>query len=122
MKIIITLCLSLLFLNCGSQKETAKEAEETTENVKESMDNDKRIAEGYIPGIIRNLENEDGCPYVIEVENPDGNYMLDPLNLEDASFKKEGMKVWFKFTGLRIMNRCPKASPISLNDIQKRAE
>lgn len=122
MKIVITLCASLLFLNCGSQKETKAKVVESTENIENTMDKAAMMAEGYLPGTIRVSENESGCPFVIEVENPDGNYMLDPINLEDENFKADGTKIWFKFTGLRMANRCPSASPINLNEIQKRAE
>lgn len=74
---------------------------------------------GFLMGTIK-AEIDTACPFVIEVgtENP---YYLDPVDLEE-SYKSDGMKIWFKYRGLRRMNRCPKANPISVTEIQKRAE
>jgi len=48
--------------------------------------------------------------------------VYDPINLDESfsAFKQDGMKVWFTFAGLRMMNRCEKANPINLIDIQTR--
>ena len=48
-------------------------------------------------------------------------YHLDPINITEE-FKKDGEKIWIKFGGLKMMNRCEKANPISIIEIQKRVE
>jgi hypothetical protein len=63
---------------------------------------------------------EGDCPFAIMVEAEEP-YYLDPINL-DESYKVAGEKIWFKFRGLRMMNRCDKASPIEISEIQKREE
>ena len=45
--------------------------------------------------------------------------MLDPINLEE-SMKKDGLKVWVTYQGLRMMNRCEKANPVSIVEIEMR--
>ena len=56
-----------------------------------------------------------------DLSGKDGNYYLDPMNLTDE-YKKHGEKVWVKYSGLRRMNRCIKANPVSINEIEKRIE
>ncbi len=79
------------------------------------------IEEGFIKGIIVTSKVEGDCPITIQVEGKEGSYFLDPINLED-NYKNDGEKIWFKFAGLRRMNRCEKANPISIIEIQKRVE
>ncbi len=79
------------------------------------------IEEGFIKGTIISSKIEGDCPITIQVEGKEGSYFLDPINLED-NYKNDGEKVWFKFAGLRRMNRCEKANPISIIEIQKRVE
>ncbi len=113
----ISLLLVMLIMSCSSYKNNSKTNKETA-----AMNESKTmLAEGYLAGTIVTSEKEGDCPYKIEVNGADGKYFLDPTNLE-ADFQKDGQKIWFKFTGLRMMNRCENASPISLNEIQKRAE
>ena len=52
------------------------------------------------------------------VEGKNGTYYLDPIDLRE-DFQIEGEQVWFKYGGLRRMNRCEKASPISIIEIIK---
>lgn len=87
----------------------------------QNMEEEKKmLAEGYLKGTIIVYSSEGNCPYVIEVAaaNP---YYFDPVNLDEA-FKMDGEKIWFKYNGLGMMNRCEKAVPVSLSDIKKRAE
>ncbi len=111
------LLLSLFLLSCNS---TSQSVSNTSENTNK-MNTEKMIADGFTKGLIVTSKEEGDCPITIKVDGKDGAYYLDPINLEDT-FKKEGEKVWFKFGGLRMMNRCVKANPISIIEIQKRAE
>lgn len=116
MKSLFILTSICLFMGCNSSK--------LAQNETNTMDNAQEIKEmtdqGYLMGTIQGYSTEGNCPFIIEVaaETP---YYLDPINLEE-SFKKEGTQIWFTFAGLRMMNRCVKANPISILDIKKRAE
>lgn len=118
MKFTLIVIAFVTLVSCSSTKTT-------TENVVQketaAMDTQKMIENGYIKGTIVASSEENDCPFVIEVSGRQDNYYLDPINL-DETFKKDGVKVWFTYNGLKMMNRCEKASPISINDIQKRAE
>ncbi len=112
---ISLLVLSIFLFSCNS---TNNSVSNTSEN-RTQIDTKKMTEEGFIKGIIVTSKVEGDCPVTIQVEGKDGPYYLDPINLED-NFKKEGEKIWFKFGGLRMMNRCEKANPISIIEIQKR--
>lgn len=95
-----------------------------TQQVDPPMDNSAEIkemtAQGFLMGTIKTYKTEGSCPFVIEVagETP---IFYDPINLEEV-YKVNDQKIWFKFAGLRMMNRCVKANPVSILEIQKRAE
>lgn len=114
---ISLLLFSMLLFSCNS---TSQSVSSTSENTNK-MDTEKMIADGFTKGLIVTSKVEGDCPITIQVEGKDGPYYLDPINLEDT-YKKEGEKVWFKFGGLRMMNRCLKANPISIIEIQKRMD
>jgi len=121
MKYLIVLLCSLFFINCGSQDNLKREVSKEENEIEQKVDRAKMIEAGFLSGTISVKEEESGCPFVIVVEDTDGNYNLDPINLE-TSFQVDGEKIWFTFTGLRMKNRCPNASPININEIQKRIE
>jgi len=111
------LLLSIFLFSCNS---TNNSVSNTSEN-KTQIDVKKMTEDGFIKGTIVTSKVEGDCPITIQVEGKDGPYFLDPMDLED-NFKTNGEKVWFKFGPLRRMNRCDKASPISIIEIQKRVE
>lgn len=121
MKILSLVLCSILLISCGSQEKMNNEASQKTNEMDQKVAAAKMIEAGFLSGTISVSEKESGCPFVIVVDNEDGNYLLDPLNL-DASFQVDGEKVWFTFMGLRRQNRCPNASPINIKEIQKRVE
>ena len=106
------------FTSCCSTKKNSVVSENNS-NVETQNMTKKMIQEGYSKGTVLYSDKESDCEYVLVLE--DGSTMFDPINLDNA-FKKDGMKVWFTFFPLRRMNRCDKASPVNLNDIQKRDE
>ena len=75
------------------------------------------VADGYTMGVIVASTAKDDCPYVIKSELKTGTVMYDPINL-DKAYMKDGMKVWYKYNPLRMMNRCEKANPVSLEDMK----
>ncbi len=114
---ISLLLFSIVLLSCNSTSQSVSKISENTNQ----MDAKKMIADGFTKGLIVTSKEEGDCPVTIQVEGKDGPYYLDPINLEDT-YKKKGEKIWFKFAGLRMMNRCVKANPISIIEIQKRME
>ncbi|MEZ4874407.1 MAG: hypothetical protein R2793_02875 [Flavobacteriaceae bacterium] len=118
MKHIIFFIALAIFTSCSSTKKTTSSMADSTTTVTDSK---KMMENGFLAGTIVSSQAEGDCPFVIEVQGADGAYFLDPVNLEE-SYKKGGEKIWFTFTGLRMMNRCEKATPVNINEIQKRAE
>ncbi len=121
--------ISTLILSCGttekktqttSTSETTTSSETTsTTSTTETMDPKKMMAAGYLLGTIVYSDKEGDCPYTIQMPGDKMEfYYLDPINLEET-YKKDGLKVWIKFAGLRRMNRCDKATPAEIIDIKK---
>lgn len=109
--------LTLIVISCNSSSKTT-EGKNTNEVTDIEMKTEKMIKAGFMMGTIIYSDVEGDCPYVIDVVNADYKYMLDPINLEET-FKTDGTKIWFKFAGLRMMNRCEKANPVSIIEMQK---
>lgn len=118
MKSTLLLFAIVLFMSCSTTKNT-EDAMDKTQNT--SLETEKMIEKGFLAGIIVSSKKEGECPFTIKVKGDEGAYHLDPINL-DESFKKDGQKIWFTYNGLRMMNRCDYANPISIKEIQKRAE
>jgi len=114
---------TVLFLMISSSCDSAKTAatEESSEKSPEVMDT-KMVQDGYIAGTVKYLKNSE-CSYILVDEKLQTQY--DPINIDEAkfaSFKSDASKVYFKFTSLRRMNRCPEARPIQIIDIKLRTE
>lgn len=101
--------LSLIAVSCNSGKEVKND--QTDSKAQQKME-----AMGYVSGIVMLQAEGSGCPVVIKIENE----VLDPIDL-DEEFKVDQIAVWVKFKRLRRMNRCPKALPVSITDIKKKA-
>ena len=110
----LILVFLLILFSCNS---TNKSVSTTSENETQVMSK-KMLEEGFTKGTITISKEEGDCPVTIKIEGKDGSYYLDPINLS-SDFQKEGEKVWFKYGGLKMMNRCDKASPVSIIEIQK---
>ena len=108
--------LSLLF-SCNS---THKSITNNTEEEEEAqMESNKMTEAGFTSGTIVYSEKEGDCPTTIQVEGGEEALFYDPINIAEV-FKNDGNKVWFKFTRLRMMNRCDKAGPIRIEEILER--
>lgn len=110
--------LSLLLILSITSCNTTNKATEVKSNSEEKMDKKEMIANGYLAGEISISTIEGDCPITIKIEGKEGTYYLDPIDLKEE-FHTEGEKVWFKYAGLRRMNRCEKANPISITEIIK---
>ena len=112
---LTVILVSFLFISCNtSQKNVPTNTENETQVASKKM-----LESGFIKGTIAYSEKEGDCPYTIQADEKEGAIYYDPINITEE-FKSNGKTIWFKFTGLRMMNRCEKARPIRLEDIQMR--
>ena len=115
-KAIIIILTIGIFTACNTTKSNVNEEGASSSSIEEET---KMTEAGFKKGTIVYSDEEGDCPYVIDVDDPDYDYMLDPINL-DENYKADGVKIWFKFAGLRMPNRCEKANPINILEIQSR--
>ena len=108
-KIILGAAIALCVISCKNTDKVAKENanKETTETSFDPAE--------YKKGTIVYSEERGDCEYTILLDN--GSH-YDPIDLED-SYKKDGMSVYIKYRGLRMANRCTKATPISIEEIHE---
>ena len=116
LKTIFALSTLVLLSSCN-QKATTDALAET----KKTEMYTKMTSNGFKMGTIVTSEEEGDCAITIKLEDTDYQYLLDPINLEEG-YETNGEKVWVKFAGLRMANRCLKANPVSIIEIQKREE
>lgn len=110
-----------LTASCSSTKKgMSSDATDETKAVTNMAEDAKKMEAGFMKGTVIASKEEGDCPFVIQVEAEE-TYFLDPINM-DETFQKDGEKIWFTFSGLRMMNRCDKANPINLIEIEKRTE
>jgi len=101
--------IAVLAISCCTKKAIVDETDTKTTTVKETPFD----STGYTEGTIIYSEEEDVCAYTILIKD---NIYYDPVDLKDE-FKIDRLKVYFKFTGLRMLNRCNKANPVKINEI-----
>lgn len=113
MKPIITLIAIVFCLaaSCDSSKKAVKD--EAALAAAEQLMKDQ----GFIAATVVLQPQEEGCPVVIKTASE----VLDPIDLAD-DFAVDQLAVWVKFARLRRMNRCSMAGPVSITEIQKKAE
>jgi len=102
---------------CSSTKTT----NDTNNSETANMETKKMLEEGYKMGVIVTSRKEGDCPITIQILDEE-NYLLDPINIAEMYKVIDGDKVWVKYNGLRMMNRCDKANPVSITEIKKRNE
>jgi hypothetical protein len=108
-KSIVTVLSFGIISSCATKKDSEKSSLEET----------KMLESGFSKASMVESKIEGDCPYTIQLS--EGGVFLDPINLDDA-YKKQGEKIWVKYRGLRRMNRCDKANPVEIEEIQKRTE
>lgn len=102
-------CALMSLSSCKSKQEaTQQNVTETTMNKKEAL-----LNEGYTAGVITQTKEEGNCEWTITLEN---GLVYESMTMKDE-FKKNGMKVFFKFLPQRRMSRCTNASPIEITEI-----
>lgn len=114
----LAIFLTIAITSCCSLTKTTKASSES--DIEKLQQNDKLFLEqGYIKGTIVYSDIKGDCEYTILVEST--GTLFDPINLEN-NFKKDAIKIWFTYNGLRMMNRCEKANPIRIDSIHMRME
>jgi hypothetical protein len=108
---------TLFAVSCSSTTKTMKNESDNTLSVN-APDDKKMMEAGYTKGTIVFSDEAGDCPYTIKVGTKDQVMFFDPINLEQE-FKADATAVWFKYGQLKMMNRCDKANPISITEIQK---
>jgi hypothetical protein len=111
--LLIALCL-FMTASCTSKKTIANETSKSAVN---TMNPAEMISNGFTFGTIEESTKEGDCLFTIRMGDAKEKAFYDPINLDD-NFKKDGMEVFFKFRGLRMMNRCNKANPIEILEVQ----
>ncbi len=109
-KSIVTLLL-VLAVSCNSKKPTTENTVGADTNTEAKM-----LEAGFKKGVVVASNEEGDCPYTLRVSGQDN--LLDPINLEE-NYKSSGVQVWFKYNPLRMPNRCEKANPVEITEIQK---
>ncbi len=119
----VALIFVLVFQSCCTTKKDIEADHSTTtsqlKNTKTKVLNDRMKKEGYTFGEVEYQEDSD-CTYVIIDKYSPSRY--DAVNFDAdnfLAFKKDGLKIYFKFKPLRMQNRCPDALPIKLISVKK---
>ncbi len=94
---------------CNSTKETK------TSDMAVDMTHEKEMLDqGFTKGTIVHSKVEGDCEYTIKLE--DGRF-FESTDLKQE-FMVDGKTVWFTYGALRRMNKCDKASPISIREMK----
>lgn len=109
--LILTFLSLFMALSCNSY-ESAKNNE-----INQAQKNKQMIAKGFTQATVILQASEQGCPVILKTESES----FDPVNI-DQSFSIDQLEVWVKFTRLRRANRCNMAWPVSIFEIQKKAD
>ena len=107
-KINVLFLLLFPIISCNTIDKAAFADNKTDEQV--------MIMKEYLAGEVSVSKKEGDCPVTIKIPGKNGIYYLDPINLEEK-YHINGLNVWFKYGGLRRMNRCQKANPVTINEI-----
>ena len=113
--VVLSIGLIAVMLCCGASCSSTQKAAEKGQDAASQIDETAMKEKGFTSGVIVYSDKEGDCAYTISADN---GATYDPINLEDE-YKSDGMKVWFTFRGLRMMNRCAKANPIDIEEIKK---
>ena len=110
---------TVVLFSCCSGNKAAADATNSTNEKEVTITTQKMMDAGFAKAAIVASDVEGDCPFTMSV---DGDTVLpDPINLEEG-YMKQGKKIWVKFTRLKMMNRCDKANPVRIEEIQKREE
>jgi len=108
--LITTALFSLLSLSsCKSTQEVdEQQLIETKMAQKETL-----LKEGFTAGTIVQTKEEGNCEWTIKLDN---GLIYESLTMKEE-FKKNDMKVYFKFIPQRRMSKCTNASPVEITEM-----
>jgi hypothetical protein len=109
-RLILTSVSLLLMYSCNSNKKTL-------EDNTIMMSDKSYIENGFKKATVIYSEVEGDCPYTISVEGE--STLFDPINLGE-DYKISQATIWVKYHPLRMANRCDKANPVEITDIDSR--
>ena len=125
MKIFFVLNISFVFLVFGcvgikkkkgviNEKETEIiSLKKTKSSPKDSVYKNMKKS-GYTFGKVLDKTKTSGCTFVIQIND---STIFEPVNLEDK-FKKEGLKIAFKYRKSRAMTTCMMGQTVVLSQVK----
>ena len=116
----LAVLFSMALMSCCSGQKKAAENNAAETNNEVTMNTQKMMEAGFKQASIMASEETDDCPFIMKMAGNDSD-LLDPVNL-DEKYMKHDVKIWVKFRSLRMKNRCDKARPVEIEEIQKREE
>lgn len=111
MKYLLLIIILVIMTSCKTSRELHDK-----ENIENNFIASEMKENGFMLGIIAKSDEDSNCEYIIHVNE---EIQYDPINLSDE-FKTHNLEVWFKFIGLRRVNRCPNVSPIRIIEMIKK--
>ena len=108
---VVLFCFFICLLSCHTNKKVT-DKENSLSSTTESL-----IKKGFKKAIIIKNKSKSSCALLVSLL--DSKELLDPVGIDQNNFKNEE-KIWFKFSSLRMKNRCEKARPVSVIEIKKR--
>ena len=108
--ITAVLCSLMSLSSCKSTQEAEKEVITAANN---EAQKEVFMKEGYTAGTIIHSKEEGDCEWTIKLE--DGRH-YESMSMKEE-FKKNDLKVYFKFIPQRRMSNCTKASPIEITEM-----
>ena len=117
---LLTLLVAVVILQSCVLNQDKVESETQISSKSSKLVKDALLKDGYELGIVKILDNS-SCSFIIY--NESSQAQLDPVNFnvsEYTEFKKNNLKIFFRYKPLRMMNRCNDAAPIELISVLKR--
>lgn len=99
-KILKTLLVTFIVASCASKKASTST---------------KELNKTHTKGTIIDNSKLDGCTYLIVLED---HSTFEPINL-DATFKQDGLQIYFLYKKSNAMSVCMAGQPITLLEIKK---
>lgn len=102
----------IFFTSCETKKNITKEEPSIT------IDETQMSDLGFVAATVKDFSKEDGCGFLIVLDKSE--QVLQTLKPIDASFQKDGLKVWLKYRPIRpISPKCKKGTPIDIEELKK---
>jgi len=119
MKFFTFFIITTLFFSCANKKKT-NEATELVEVPKEEIiAPSDMIKKGFVKAFVQDFSKEDGCGFLIVLE--ESKQILQPMKPLAELMSKNKLTIWLKYRPIRpIAPTCKKGTPINTEDIKIR--